>query len=708
MSNFTVLDIAGATQAMFGFAALLVAPGYVAARTLDLFGFGRRSLLERLAWAVALSFAISPIVIELLGRVIGVTGVAIGFGIVAVVWLALLVVDRRELRLNTNRHTLWLALFVLVSVVVIVGELVDIQSGNRLFLSVTVLDQSYRVEFVNAIVHTGIPPLNPFFHPGAPAPMRYYYFWYALCAVCMKIAHVSARQALIASSVWSGLGLTALIALFAQYFLEIRERLHRFVLIAALLLMVTGLDIMPVLYNLIADNEFSGDLEWWSTDQIASWLDSVLWVPNHVAALLCCLAAFLLLWRTREKMSRRDAVAAIILAGVAAASSFGLSVYVAAGFAMVMTGWAVEVGLRERDFALLRRIGAAATIAFALAIPFLRELSAAPSATQDRSAAGPAHVLEFSFRQMVDPTLLTSIAPLAALRHSHPVLLDQSVRLLFLLPGYAIELGVFGMVLVLALIDRRRLDFPRRNALWLAVGGLLLVSVVRSAVIGNNDFGYRAALLPCFLLLLLTADKLAHARPRLQSQVLTLLIVVGLASTGFQAVMLRIFVPMRAAAHMPAFATLPELAFDARTAYAAAGAVMPPRAILQASLESPPNYVAKINLLYAQRAMVTDAEPDCGAAFGGDPSVCLATQEEVRRLFASPAPSAEEAVAVCARLGAGYLAVAASDPAWKDMEGWVWALPLAVAQPPGDMQPDRNITGRFRVVNCSDAPGSLP
>ena len=507
------------------------------------------------------------------------------------------------------------------------GELVDIQRGHRLYLSVTILDQAFRVAFTNAIAHTGIPPQNPLYHPGAAAPLRYYYFWYAVCAVCMKLAHVSARQALIASSVWAGIGLVALMALFARHFLGVRERLNRFILVAALLLTVTGLDILPALHELFVSHDFGGDLEWWSTDQIASWLDTILWVPNHTAALLCCLMALLLLWRTREQLARKQAVIATILAGVAAASAFGLSVYVAAGFAMLMVGWAASLFFRERNVALVRRMAMAVATAAILLLPYLRDLAGSRSGTQERAAAGPSHLFQLSVRKMIDSELITRLDVFAKLNHAHPVLLDQAVRLVLLLPGYALELGVYALVLVLALLDRKRLNLPDRTALALILGGFFLVSFLRSSVIGNNDFGYRAALLPCFLLLLLTAEKLTSIRTSMQSQLLSLLIFAGVAGTALQALMLRSYVPLHVAAHMQGFEGLPEAAFDARTAYTAAAARIPPSAIVQANPVATARYFSMVNMLYSERAMVTDAEVDCGAVFGGDPASCLQTQK---------------------------------------------------------------------------------
>jgi hypothetical protein len=712
MSNFTVLDTVGAIRAMFGFAAILLCPGYVVGAALDLFGFRRRSLLERLAWAIALSFVVSPIFTVLVGRLIPLTGVAGVFAACAVATLALLILDRRRLSVPVDRETILLGLFLAFGIAVVVGELVDIQRGNRLYLSVTVLDQAYRVAFVNAAAHTGIPPLNPLYHPGVASPMRYYYFWYAVGAVCVKLAHVSARQALIASSVWAGLGLVATIALFARHFIGVRERLHRYILTAALLLTVTGLDILPGFYLLFVDHSFSGDLEWWSSDQISSWMDTILWVPNHTASLLCCLAAFLLLWRTREDGSRAQKIAATVLAGVAAASAFGLSVYVAAGFAILMVGWTATLLIREGDVALAVRNAGAVGTAGVLLIPYLRELMRGHSGTEQGAAAGPGHLLQFSVRAMIDPELIAGLPVLARLNGDHPVLLDQMTRLILLLPGYVLELGAFGMVLVLTIAARKRLDLAGRTALGLALGGLVLVSFVRSSVIGNNDFGYRAALLPCFFLLLLTAQRLTSAQPKMQGQLLGLLLTMGVLGTAFQALMLRIYVPLHVAAHMPDFEGLPEAAFAARRGYAAAVNAMPATAIVQSNLGDPGDYGYVINMLFSERAMATDAAVDCGAVFGGDPGACLQTQQIVQSLFTMPAPSASEARAHCRTLGAGYLSVARSDPAWEDTNGWVWTLPLATGAVGGSVNrgagTETDSTPGFRVVNCALADASMP
>lgn len=706
-SNFTVFDIRGALQAAVAFAAILLAPGYLLGVATDLFRFRTRSLPERGAWSVALSFCTVPVYVALTGRMLSLQTVAVTFGMAAVIALVFLAADWRRLAVPWTRATLLLAAFVLLGSALVMGELVDIQRGDALHLSVTVLDQSYRVAFTDAIARTGIPPSNPLYHPGAAAPLRYYYFWYAVCAVCMKLAHVTARQALIASSIWSGIGLLAAIALFARHFLRIGQGLHRFILTAALLLAVTGADILPTLFNLLASHIFDGDLEWWSIDQVSSWLDTILWVPNHLAAMICCVTAFLLLWRSQEQPARKHLVAAMLLAAAGAASSLGLSVYVAAGFALLMLAFAVRLG-SQRQWNFIGLIAGAAFASVLLSVPYLREMAGGHSAVQEGSTASPLHMFQFSVRQMIDPDLVTGLPAFGAIERAHPVLLDQAVRLVLLLPGYALELGFFAAVLVLAVRERKRLDEPRRTALFLALAGLLLVGFVRSSVIHNNDFGYRAALFPCFFLLLLGADRLrirrAEARSparhqsigrQVETLALTTLMVVGVAGTIFQAAALRLYLPLRASQHVPGFAELPGNAFAARTAYDAAA--LPPGSIVQANPSSLSQYGYLVNMLYAQRASATDGAPECGAVFGGDPGPCPRLRAELIALFDSHDVGAASAIATCREFGIGYLAVRSGDPAWSNPEGWVWTLPLVA----GDRELRGGSAHGFRILNCA-------
>ena len=183
--------------------------------------------------------------------------------------------------------------------------------------------------------------------------MRYYYFWYVVCAMVARIGHVTARQAFIASSAWSGFGMAAVLALYVRHFLGAVEGVRRQTWIAIALLAVTGADLVPAVGSIFGQTALNGDMEWWSNDQISSWADSLLWVPHHVASLLCCLVAFLLLWMGRTSAGKWQRMSAIAVAAVTVASGFGLSIFVGFGFALLMLAWVARlIVIRPRNLTL--------------------------------------------------------------------------------------------------------------------------------------------------------------------------------------------------------------------------------------------------------------------------------------------------------------------------------------------------------------------
>jgi len=180
------------------------------------------------------------------------------------------------------------------------------------------------------------------------------------------------------------------------------------------------------------------------------------------------------------------------------------------------------------------------------------------------------------------------------------------------------------------------------------------------------------------------------------------LMVLGVAGTVYQAVMLRVFLPLEAARADSGFAALPGEAFEARTAFAAMRRIAPAAAVVQFNAVDPvgdrngdvvtPYEFYSRGLLMDSGRQVLNAEPACATEFGGDARDCTAIQAATRQLYAMPAPSGEWAMGYCGRFGVGYLAVSALDPGWGDKAGWVWTLPVVAAEP------------GFRIVRC----GALP
>jgi hypothetical protein len=698
-SALTRGDVFGCLIAVVAFVTVLLAPGYCVGWATDLLGFRKRDAVQQLAWGVALSFGVVPIaavMIEKYSSSAAVRGAAI---LCCVAMIGLNFLARRE---DKDKQFSWPSLIGvaigLVWIGFVIAALVDIGFGNHLLLSVTVYDHALRSAFVDAVMRTGVPPANPLYWPGHAAPMRYYYFWYVVTAAVAQIAGVTARQAFIASVVWAGFGLAAIVTLFCRHFLEasaagvgLRRRWSRAALALALLA-VTGLDILPAIAKALFRLPADADMEWWSGDQVTSWLDSVIWVPHHVAALVCCLFGFLLVWMAKGE-SRKQRVDCALVAGVAFASAFGLSIWVPLAFAMVMVAWIGWVIALEREsLARVPVLLGAGLVAVLALLPFLNELRSAPV----DAVAGSSHFLQFGIRRMIDPDALLAFPWFANVARMHPMVAGSVARLILLVPGYFVELGFFGLLLVAVLLAMRRvkLDESARASLFFVAVALIIGTFLRSAVISSNDFGWRSMLIAQFFLLLLAVRWFegAFGRPkRWVPGVLYATLWIGVAGTVYQQVMLRVYLPQEDRNGQPDVAELAKRAMALRLGFDAMDRSIPKDAVIQFNTDQPSDYFRYAQILAAQR-QIANALPDCATSFGGSAAACLGIQQGIGRLF-SPgsggALSAAEARAECASLGIGYLVAARWDSDWGDSNGWVWTLPAAAE------------TYDIRVVDCS-------
>jgi hypothetical protein len=708
-------DVLGCLRGVVAFAPVLLAPGYCLAWGTNLFGFRRRLMSERLAWSVALSFGIMAIVSVELASLASLTAVCwlaaiCAAGSVAIVawevWKQPHPVAGNRRLIGAGIGTAW--------VVFVVLELVDFGIGTHLYLSVTIFDHALRTAFVDSVIRTGVPPANPLYWPGHAAPMRYYYFWYVLTAAAAKLGRTTARQAMIASVAWSGFGLAAIVALYCRHFLPSTDRAGKRwprTAVALALLSVTGLDILPAIANGILRLPTDADMEWWSPQQVASWMDSLLWVPHHVAGLVCGLFGFLLVWMSKGA-SRAQRIGCSVVTGLSFASAFGLSTWVAIAFALVLMAWMLwalwfEPESRPRAPILV----GAGLIAMLALMPYLAGLRAAASTgnaasagvVPDASIAGNAsQLLVFGVRHTIDPDCLLAVPRFAELARSHPRVEDAIASLILLLPGYALELGFFALVLILALRARRRsrLDEAVRAALALTVFSLIVSSLLRSTVIANNDFGMRSVLIAQFFLLLLAVawcEDAFGATPKAMRIAMLVMAGIGVAGTAYQAALLRLYLPVEDKLGRPNAAGLAEQAMALRRAFDAMAPLVPESAVVQFNTAQPSDYFRYTQMMQAGRQIAT-ALPDCVPAFGGDPSVCPGIRQGVAHLFsASPAMSAAAARVECGRLGVSYLVATRWDAVWADTHGWAWTLPSVVD------------TKDVRILNCvSVSPGENP
>jgi hypothetical protein len=701
LSFYTYHDVAGCLVAVLGFALMLVGTGYLLGWSTNLLEFRQRTLGERIVWSVLLSFGVTTMAAVMMSKY-GSLGLACWvMGWMGVVGVAMIGV---ELLRGGRLQVGWVGVAAgVIFVLVVVGELVDIGFGNKLYMSVTVFDNALRTAFVDAVVRTGVPPGNPLYWTisetglGHAAPMRYYYFWYVVCGMVVKIAGVSARQAMIASCVWSGFGLTAVIGLYCRYFLRPANgeaATRRRIWITVGLLAVTGLDIIPVIVAYLQGQATDPDMEWWSQGQVASWLDTILWVPHHLASLVCCVFGFLLVWMAAGRGWGQRVLCGVV-AGVGFAASFGLSTYVSAAFAMVMVAWLLwSLGWKEgrsRCSALV----VAGLVAVALLVPFLNELRAAGP-----TADGQTSPFVLSARRMIDPDAISGLPGLKQMRRWNAAAEEETAALMLMAPGYAAELGFFAVVLILVLWRIRELDDDaERTAIFLVLSGLLVSSFVRSTVIGTNDFGIRSMLVPQFFLLLL-AGLLLDGTIRVSRRMRWLLgvaMVVGLVGTVYQAGLLRLYLPVEEKLQRQNLAGLAERNMALREVLRELDVRSSKMAVVQYDTRQPSMFFNFAQLLNTPR-QTANGMPECDVAFGGDVGPCKGIKAELARLYLEPAgyvvgaevEGASDARESCRRLGVNELVATQWDPVWRAKDGWAWTLPVIAA------------TSRVRVVNCGD------
>jgi len=713
MSSLTVTQIVADLLAMAAWIPVTVCPGYLVAWLTDFYQFRERSFVERVFWSVALSPAIATIALVLISRFGSVTAAAGVLIACAALWIALLAweaLQRRRAGLGWNfgwspeatAALGWAAAWI----VLVIAVLVDFYWQNRLYMSATVIDVGARVDWTESILHTGVPPANPLYFFHAAARLRQYYFWYVDCAVVARMTHLPVRAVLTASCVWSGYALAALIGLYLKYLLGAGALLRRQFLACVRLLGVTGLDIIAVMGTMfIFHLPKPLDLEWWSPDEITSWIDSLLWVPHHVAALVCCMLA-LLLAITADRQRRRLSAVAIALIALCLASAFGLSIFVTFAFFLLMIEWAVWQAAFERDVLPVIRLALGGVLSVVLLLPYLLELK---QGTGGGSASGGGgHLFALGVREMIpaDPILAMGFMhPFAAV---HPALAGNLVKLVLLLPGYGLELGFYLVVLLAWLVPawrgHRVLSAGERTLVFLAIAILPIITFLRSALISHNDFGWRAALFLQFPLLLLggviwtewkakrPADS-ADARPSPEwlRSLASLAIMIGVLSSAVQVLQLRFGIRLVesewVAQHRPDALRMSDTAAISLAGYDKLNRSIPGNAVVQFNPAETNNIVESIDQLGVEHqiAIVGD-RGDCGSALGGDPAGCPLMSAALDTVFHGT--GAGEARDVCRQFGIQYLVVTAYDPAWNDGSGWVWKLPAVVADP------------KFRALDC--------
>jgi hypothetical protein len=675
--HFFTIDLLTLAAALFLGGIVICLPGYAMGWWLDLLHF--RSQPPPARWSLSTLFGISmvPILLYLPFKLVSSHAMMAVLGVLVVAGFISIALQKGVPGWSEISRTSKIA--VMVCILLGIAFLLDVTVHGCLYPSWSTVDQSARTAMIVALDRSQhLPAASPSYAPGHPTQLKYHYFFFLIGSAIVKLSAgvVPARIALSAITIWSGFALLATISVFIQFYGVSPDR-ERATNVAWFLLLVTGLDIIPVMGHMLferiggrPDFIYLPDVEWWNgAGNISGWLDTMVWAPHHLASMIACLLGCLILWETREQRGWRQG-ASVFAAALAFASATGLSILLVIVFGTFLLLVALELLLNHPRQAI--PLLAAGLIGLALASPFLLEMRPSPDQPNPMVSA----IMLRQFQPLTDLYLALGVKSLWAWNLSYLALLPIN---------YFLELGVFFLAGILWLLDRRSRNSPPdiRDHL---TGGLLAITLLltcffRFGVSFSNDFGGRG-ILPAQFVLLLWAAELGQRYWKADSSILQdcastrrlaiALIVLGVASNVLGLVLLRGRVAFAEAGKAPLemfsrYANEGERMAQLRSAYDWIRRNTAPDAVVQ---ENPTLGQTFMQSQYSERSTAIYFPIDVL----GEEKV----DREYRVSFDLLAPLFETNASVhqmrtaCAHLGIDYIIVQDNDPDWAAKNSYVW------------------------------------
>lgn len=683
--NYFMYDVLASSTAFLLFPLVFVFPGYVIATLANIFGFGQRRIYARLAIAIVISFAISPVFLFWVARFSSIETTLATLGGIAVIFTLLVIPQSpdllNQLRANTPgpvKTLRWVAagwsLFAILF-------LVDLQFGQNLYFSAVSYDLTTRVSIVDAISRTGVPPISPGYFFGESMRLNFlYYFWYIPGSSIEILGgdFIDARHAMIASIAWCGVGFLALIALYIHF----RDRfspettLKRTVL-GISFLTISGLDAYPALLFMIGTRVSGGsmwpegDIEHWN-EQITAWVSALAWVPHHVASLIACLAAFLLIETARSKPIKERIVSAC-LAGIALASAAGLSIWMTLAFALFWGLWLFYLAFFRRDWASTLILIVAGMVGLVAISPFFMGILE----SNGLSSGQGGFPLGFRVRVFRPANLIANDAtPLG----------KNLINLAFLPLNYFMELGFFLVAAIHWLKKERKNRFQSSWAIpeiLLLASAVFIGTFITSTLIYNNDLGWRSWMFGQFVMLIWAVDiaedllrqnplkvylnSKSRVEPIKTGRLLASLALFGVFTSLVSVIFLRtwpILIDLGVAGfpnQLSSDTHLGQRTFAARQAYEYIRDNTPSNSIVQYNPDIP---IDRPSGLYGTRQMVISDH----SAYGVPIKTILEMTEQVKAIFELNTASWDQIQRECQKFDIDFLIVRDLDPLWLNLE----------------------------------------
>jgi hypothetical protein len=652
---FTLAEIAAACCSLAILAPLVAGSGATLAQALDFPGFKTSSRLERVGIGLLCGFGCVPLLLDFAGR-LGPWPMTAALAALAIPGLAILArapaapagAGEPPLAVVAGLSALWVVLGLFF--------ISDWPTADGTFHSFVVLDHTKHSATNWAIAQTGTPPENPtFYAPGRK--VAYYYFFYTLTGAAHALGAVvglGARHASYAGAVLSGFALLALAWAAwrrsgADEAVGADKVARPMGLVAAALLLTTGLDVIPAAaLNSLSEISISFmNIEFWN-DQIGSWVSDALWVPHHVAGLCAAFVGFLALAADPAPASARR----ILLAALAFAAMAGLSVYVAIGAAGTALLWLAVLACRAR-WADAARLCAAGAGALVLAAPWLVTL------TKVVGGDGPAPIgLKLRGAEWVE-----RVAPDA---------LDSLIlRALTIPPFYFFEFGIFalGSYVFWRKAGRRGMATDLGMILVCATAASFLIGTFLRSTILNNDLGWRVMMFAQVATLVWT---LAATRAGLLFDGQYKRVAWGFLWLGYVAVA----VALGQMHLMPLQNSLEQATqSDEIAAWTWLNAHLPVGSVVQAQPDIVRNYAYG---MYGQYRMAVSDHHN-GRLFGATAAEVEDRIAVLAPLFADPALPLDETRRRAARFDIAALVVTALDPVFAAPGAWTAQLQPAYA-----------------------------